>query len=195
MYLIQFVLHYQVFLLVLLFLIRNNYRNEVSTVNDYIECDRALSDFVKASNYLTNQSRLFVVNHDTIYLNNYLDEIKNKKTRRNSVDIIELSHSNDGVDNKILMALKASDEICKTELYAMRLVCECYDIDYLAYEELRKIFISKEDLALPRAGKIRKANDLLFNKDYIIAKNKIDDYVNDTLVELINLIHKLHVIL
>ena len=88
-----------IFLLVLLFLIRNNYRNEVSTVNDYIECDRALSDFVKASNYLTNQSRLFVVNHDTIYLNNYLDEIKNKKTRRNSVDIIELSHSNDGVDN------------------------------------------------------------------------------------------------
>lgn len=179
-----------IFLLVLLFLIRNNYRNEVSTVNDYIECDRALSDFVKASNYLTNQSRLFVVNHDTIYLNNYLDEIKNKKTRRNSVDIIELSHSNDGVDNKILMALKASEEICKTELYAMRLVCECYDIDYLAYEELRKIFISKEDLALPMAGKIRKANDLLFNKDYIIAKNKIDDYVNNTLVELINLIIK-----
>ncbi|MCR4743479.1 MAG: GGDEF domain-containing protein [Treponema sp.] len=177
-----------VFLLVLLFLIRNNYRSEVNTVNDYIECDRALTDFVKASNYLTNQSRLFVVNHDIIYLKNYFDEIKEKKRRRNTVEIVELSHQNDSVDKKILLALNASDELSKTELYAMRLICECYEIDFMANEELRKIILTKEDLSLPRSGKIRKANDLLFNKEYIIAKNKIDNYINDTLVELINMV-------
>ena len=44
----------------------------MSSISDYADCNKALSELTDASDFLTNQARLFCLKEDVTFLNNYL---------------------------------------------------------------------------------------------------------------------------
>lgn len=166
--------------------IRQAYSKIILTLDDYVECEKAITDFTKASDFLTTQSRFFIVNHDPIYLKNYFSEYENLKNRETAIEVVEMTHSGDQVDVIFARALGESNFLAEKEIYAMKLVCVACDLDIQNSVVLENINLTKEDLLLTEEKKLEKAKNLLFNSDYLYTKASIESNVNEVISLLIN---------
>lgn len=158
--------------------IRSKYKSIVSGMNDYSECVKAISDFREASEFLTTQSRLFVVNQDPVYMNNYFYESEVIRRREVSLQIVEMSHNNDAIDANLKMALKESEALQEPEYYAMRLICEVADFIDDIPDPIKKVKLSDEDYKMTEEELIYKAEHLLFSPAYLAAKQHIAEYAS-----------------
>lgn len=167
--------------------IRSCYEEIIHVRDDYVECNKAVTDFQKTSNFLTNQCRFFVVKQNVDYLDNYMKEINYTKGRQVALDIVEMSHNGDDADNYLKAALKESNKLLEIELYSMRLVCDAIGItDVVEYEEIKAIKVNPEDAKLSSTGKLEKAKSILFDTDYLLSREVIDSYEKVILNFLIN---------
>lgn len=167
--------------------IKSKYDDVVSTMNDYSECNKAIYELKAASDYLTNVVRLFSLHHDTIYMQNYFYELDELKRREMAVDIVEMSHQGDTPDINLKSALFESKLLEKTEIYAMKLICDAIHLgDEDIPEAVKKIHYNDGDILLADEAKLAKANDLLYGRDYSITKDRIYYYTNYALSSLIN---------
>lgn len=149
----------------------------MSSISDYADCNKALSELEDASDFLTNQARLFCLKEDVTFLNNYLFEIDNFKTRENAIDVIQMTHSNDSVFTNCSLAFNESMYIQSMELYAMKLVILANNIDTSEMSSLiNDVHVSKEAMNLSSAGKLEAAQKILFTTDYLSAKDRFSDY-------------------
>ena len=112
------------------------YDSFLSNVTDYTESTKAISEFRDSSDFLTNQARLFAAKQDTIFLNNYLHEVENLKTRENSIDVIKMTHNQDDVITNVTMAYNESQYIQSIELYAMKITCLANGIEVSKYGDI-----------------------------------------------------------
>lgn len=121
--------------------------------------------------YLTDESRGFVVTANIKHLQNYWNEVlinQNRDKLINDLRQHELSK------NKIQLLVEAkqnSDILVQTEARAMKLVLLAYEVSAAVYPQYLKEFrLSLIDTNLPAKEKVKKAQDLLFNKDYFETK-------------------------
>lgn len=167
--------------------VHSKYHDILSVMNDYADCNKAVSDFRDSSAYLTNQARLYSVNLNLSYLDNYFYEKNSMHRRENAVQIIEMTHKDDSVDYGINMALRESTFLGSKELYAMALVAQATKIDFsILPEEIQNLKISDEDMALSYEKKLEAARNILFNSEYISAVDKISTYCNNVTLYLAN---------
>lgn len=169
------------------FRIKSKYNTLVASTNDYSECAKAVNEFSVASDYLTDNARLFAVNLQTEFLDNYFDEINNIKRREISLEILEMSHFSDDVDNNMRNALIESDNLIEREKYSFKLICEAQKFDTnLIPRELNNISLTEEDKKLSDDEKIDKARKSLFDSKYLYSKKQINRYINTANNLLIN---------
>lgn len=169
------------------FKIKNKYESIISAMNDYAECTKALNQFQEATDYLTNQVRLFSVNKDIAYLNAYFDEVNNSQRRELSLEILEMSHQRDMVDIYMTLALSESNFLIETDLYSMKLICDAVNIPQTQLpEQINNIQISEKDKTLSSAEKIAVAQEILFDKEYLSSKDKIINLISTANSNLIN---------
>lgn len=155
------------------------YKNFTYSMNDFSDCTKAVSDFQKASNFLTDQVRLFVHTHDINHVNNYFDELNNFCRREASIQIVGMTHYNDSIDVNLKMALQESDALMERELYAMKLICEAKNYpDEIIPSEIKSVSLLSQDEALSSYDKIEKAQSLVFGRAYLSTKNRIDGYAS-----------------
>ena len=173
-------------LLVTVFFTKNNYSKMFLSIHDYSECSKAINDFRSASDYLSNQSRLYSVNLDKTFIDNYIEEYTSYQRREKSIEIIELSHVGDEPDIKLKMAYKESQALAQVELYALKLITESLNlpkdqVPSLIYETL----LTPPDQKLSSEEKLNKARLSLFDSNYLNSKERISGFTQDALNSLV----------
>lgn len=153
-----------------------NYSYLMSLISDYTESNKAISELEEASDFLTNQARLFCLKEDETFLRNYLYEVENLKTRENALDVIKMTHNNDSVFTNTSMALNESVYIESLELYAMKLIVLAKNNISEIPPLINDVQISKEAMNLSASDKLENAKKILFTTDYLSAKDRFSDY-------------------
>lgn len=162
------------------------YDSFLSNITDYTESNKAISELTEASDFLTNQARLFTVKQEKVFLDNYIYEIKELKTREKAVEVITMTHNNDSVYTNTTLAYNESVYIQSIELYAMKLVCLANDIKLEEYDDIfNDVLISDASKKLSKERQLNVAQDFLFSSDYLISKKRFQDYCAKSNRELV----------
>ena len=110
-------------------IISNNVKNRFDAVNDamdkFIVCQQSSEEIKEASNYLTEQARLFVVTHKREAADAYLKELSETKRQDKALDALEtVCSKSDLAMQRLRIAIEQAQGLKEMELYAMRLIFE-----------------------------------------------------------------------
>lgn len=156
--------------------------DEVKLSNQkYQVCERAANEFESASDYLTEQARLYVQTKDVKYMHLYFKEVNETKTRQKALRSLQRQNID---TTEIKGALTASDDLSKTEEYAIKLVFETNPSGKMP-KALQSLPIRQEDENLDIDQKQERAKDLVFNTQYQSMRTKIKHQVNRYMNKLI----------
>ncbi len=152
-------------MIVSFYLITRIYNNFDEMMDAYqfadIESDAATS-FQAASDYLTNQARLFAVNGNIENANNYFEEKDVIKNREKALSTVENSHRLAIESNLLENAMNLSEALVDLEIHAMKLTAYAYKIDDSLLPSLNESELQ------------RKAILLLYSNEYEEYKTQID---------------------
>lgn len=137
----------------------------------------------KASDYLTEEVRKFVVTKDLEHLNNYWKEVKIEKKREKVIDNLSSLKLPESEDRLLKLAKEYSDFLMDSETKAMCLVLDTMDVDEENLnlpQEVREYKLNVVDQSLSKEEKLEKARNLILGEEYTINKkvivNSIDNF-------------------
>lgn len=177
------------FLIVLYTTVRlsRGYEANVRATEHYLNWEKSAHDMHVASDYLTEQSRLFAQTGKRVYADNFFNELLQNRTREKALEFFE----NEGMlpeDNNILQdSLALSNALSQEEVYAIRLVAEAQNMDLSSFPAaLAEMELTPEDYAKSPAEKMAAARKILYNEEYQATKKNIitglSDFLNKNLV-------------
>ena len=140
--------------------------------SNYAECSAAASDLMAASDYLTNQARLFIMTGDRAELDRYLEEVNVVDRRSSSLATLKDNFVGTRAYTALFDANAASHSLSNRELYAMRLAAEAYGIDDMP-TELAAVRLKDTDKALSKKEKRAVAEEMVMGDQYQRGKDII----------------------
>ncbi len=146
-----------------------------SATNIYVTARDSIEELLNRSDFLTEQSRLYIMTADSSYANAYCYEIEVAHRREQAVERLAEVLSDDDRATKMLRdALDESNSLKNLELQAMKLVTlgHGYFLSDFA-ESIANYKLSDEDLALSKKEMIEKGRNLIFGSAYITSKSII----------------------
>ena len=150
------------------------YNTLTETINTYTICSQSANNLEKASDYLTEQVRLYVITADSKYMDAYIDELFVNMRREHALEDLKNHEVNNESLSYLQQALNESNELTSTELYAIRLVKEATDNGSGSLPDaINNTVLSAEDEALSADAKLQKAQRLVFDSEYLHAKELI----------------------
>ncbi|MBQ9061627.1 MAG: GGDEF domain-containing protein [Eubacterium sp.] len=159
-----------------------------ATTEEYIESQQAVSSMREASDFLTMQSREYVVNGDPVNLRAYLEEINETKRRDNALEVLAKYQPEGTAYQQLMTAVESSNALAEVEMYAMRMTSEGYE---MSETELENYFpdteLTDEDRALSLEEKKAKAISMMFDENYTEMKHVIMNNSYSSLEELIGM--------
>ena len=166
----------------------NEFQVVQDTTNKYILCERAAKNLQDASDYLTEQVRLYAMTGEQPYLDNYFKEVN--ETRRRDKAVKSLKRYFEGTDpfTSLQKAMDCSENLMNTEYYSMSLVLEAQGIDRETWpEELQNVKLSSEDSLLTSSEKMKKAGQIVCDDAYQETRKEITDDVSTCMEQLIKI--------
>lgn len=154
-------------------------------INDFAVCTQTEHSFIEASDYLTEQVRLYTVTGDREYVDNYFQEMQ--EARRREAAIGELSRYDLEAEtiNTLQSALDRSNALVEREIYAIRLATAALGRDVAAFPQaVRETELTDEDQLLTPDEMEEKAQDLVFGATYQAAKGQIKSDMEYSLTSL-----------
>ena len=161
---------------------------------NYLSLKEASTDIQVASDYLTEQVRLFVVNGEKEHMDNYFKEANIEKNRDNAKqtihDLTEDTDYHDDIHDSIEAAFDESMNLMNLEYYAMKLICLDQNISYSSYDFEHKVedYTAGIDSIAPE-NRRNEALEAVFGNDYQKSKNIISSSVNNALATIDGLMH------
>jgi methyl-accepting chemotaxis protein len=135
---------------------------------------------MSASDYLTNQVRLYVMTGDTTHLQNYWHEVEQTKTREEVLTELQRLESYEQLPKSesllpvLERAKNESDILVKTEKHAMKLILDVTGVPALQSPiALQSFVLPPEDTNKTAGEKIELARNLVFNQAYTDSKTRI----------------------
>lgn len=176
------------FALLLLFIINMTVRYSamIKASDDYIAAESDAATLHDASDYLTEQVRMFAINMDLKYAENYFEEANVTQRREHALSELSDHQVEDSARDALEQALTSSNNLMEREIYSMKLVAVAnnYKNSDLP-EEIQAVELSDEDAKLSSKAKLEKARNLVFNQGYQDAKTLIighlDHFANSIL--------------
>jgi len=161
--------------------VTRGYQRMKKASDRYLEAQLAASDLESGSDYLTDRVRSFVVTGEIRYIKDFFEEVNVTRRRDKAVENLEelLEGSEKGALENLNTALDLSNELINVEDQAMRLMIEAGN--YLSEDipkEILLITLSNEELALSPEEMRARAQDLVFNNNYMHYKDRIRENVN-----------------
>lgn len=166
------------FIFVLIFIITGNvsaeYNELVHHTQNYVIAEENADMVTSASDYLTEQVRLYVENMDVKYAHLYFVEANETCRREKALDTLQDLYSNMELSDSLEAAIQASNALMEREIYSMKLisVANNYDMDSLPVE-VQEVELTNEDAALDAEAMIQKARMLVFDEGYQQEKREI----------------------
>lgn len=176
---------FSVLLLISIFLLADRYHNVNNSTLEYTKWKNKATELNEASDYLTDNVRLFVIEQEKSYLDNYFEETKNIRRRDNAIEVLKDKLEGTYAFNLLNSAMTKSKDLENSEYHAMRLIVEIneYNLD-LFPDEVKNYVLKDEELALSKSEMNSKAIDLVFGLEYQNAKNYISENVSKCVDEL-----------
>ena len=149
--------------------------DEMMDSYQFVEVQREAADsFQEASDYLTEQSRRFVVSGDIKNAENYFEEKDVVKRREAAVEMIGNSHTLDLESNLLINAMELSESLAKQEIHAMKLAAKAMELDEtLLPAGMVSCELTQEELSLDSDKQQNLAIQLLYNSEYDDYKDRI----------------------
>lgn len=168
-----------------IFMIKRTYDkyDEMMDSYQFVEIQREAADsFQEASDYLTDQSRQFVVNGDIINVENYFEEINVTKRREAAIEMIENSHTLEMECNLLNDAMDLSETLSQQEIHAMKLAAYAMNLDESNLpQEIATYELTKEELGSDSVNQQELAIQLLYNSEYKDYKDRINWDINNAI--------------
>ena len=170
------------------FQLKSQYNNIINNMTSYARCTKAVNEFRDTSDFLTNQVRLFLVQQDVSFAEQYFHEYYVIKNRERSVALIKEVHGDDDAINiNMELAFEESQNLAQIEMYAMALIYHALNIPEKMFPaELKEIKINATDLFLSDTEKLTYAESLLFGMDYQNSKDKINRFTTAVLETILS---------
>lgn len=156
-----------------------------TAIDDFATCTQTENSFISASDYLTEQVRLYTVTGQREYVDNYFQEAL--ETRRRETAIENLSHYD--LDAETITALQTaldrSNALMEREVYAIRLTAAALGQDAAAFPQaVRETALTDEDRLLTPDEMGEKARGMVFGATYQAAKGQIKSDMDYSLTSL-----------
>lgn len=127
-----------------------------------------------ASDYLTDQIRLFVVNGKKEFLDNYFEEANVTKRRDKALEALKTARGESAAFVELQNAMNASVKLMLLEYHAARLAAEAYGYDLSIFpNEVRYYPLPEDEAALSPQEKKALATNLVFGDAY----KRVKDYI------------------
>lgn len=150
-----------------------------NATDQYIVCEQAAADLQDGSTNLTEQVRLYAMTGRTEYMSRYFQEADSGR-RESAVESLRQDFEGTQTFTALENALSYSKELMSTEYYAMRLISEAKNVDKVIWpDEITAVQLSAEDAALTADQKLQKAQQLVSNNAYEMARAKINSQVQE----------------
>ena len=160
-----------------------------NATDQYIICEQAATDLQDGSDNLTEQVRLYAMTGRTEYMNRYFQEV-NSDRRETAVE--NLRQDFDGTDTFTALenALSYSKKLMDTEYYAMRLISEAKNVDKVIWpDEITAVQLSAEDAALTADQNLQKAQQLVSDNAYEMARMQINTQIESSTNSMLDQTH------
>lgn len=157
------------------------YNKHIESINSYCICEKAAQEIMEVSDILTEKSRSYVSEGKKEFLDEYFEEVN--VNRRHEKALLEIkTNTENGSTEEIQNAVQFSAYLRQREDYAMKLAAEARGMNLKNYpREIAGVEISAEDGLLSDDEKITRAENMLYDKEYVAQKNKICSSVNQYL--------------
>ncbi len=144
----------------------------------FIECESATSELNDACSYLTEQARLCVTTGKMSYADKYFNEVNIVKRREDAVNTLKKRFSHTDAFKSLKRALKQSNDLMQTDVYAMRLVCEASGSMPSTWPAaIRQVILDPTDTALDDAQKGERAQQIIIDSTYQHRRDNISTSV------------------
>ena len=162
----------------------SRYNDFIRYNDEYIACHESAIEMNAASDYLTDQVRLFTQNMDLQYMNNYFKEANESKRREKAIANLQKYQPTDDELQALEAAKASSMDLMEREIYAMKLIAMAKGYaDYQLPQEVRQVKLLGIDKDLSKEAMIARARELVYNRSYMNAKALIkshsDHFVNN----------------
>ena len=161
--------------------VTRGYQRMEAASDRYIAAQLAASDMESGSDYLTDRVRCFVITGDIEYLEDFIEEVEETQRRDNAVKSLEelLGDSQSSAIANLNTALSLSNELVGYENKAMRMILEAGDYDLTNVPaSIANIELTKEEQAMTDEQLQDAAEDLVFDHNYMLYKDKIRENVS-----------------
>ena len=163
---------------------RATYDRYYKATETYFICQTSADSARRASEYVTAKAREFVTSGDMVTLEKYFTECNDTKTREKAIETLKAQVHDPSKDVYLDRAVDLSLSATETELTAIRLVMEAYDIPVPEAIQQRTQLTATEE-SYSSAEKIKLANDLLQDPNYTALKTEINRNVEEYLKDLL----------
>ena len=161
------------------FFLSGKYENLVVSTSNYITLEKQADVVQDASDYLTEQVRLYVQNLNVQHVDLYFEEVNVTQRREHALSDLENCDLADSWDYHLEEAVHNSNELMKQEIYAMRLVAIAANHNISSFPaEVQEIQLEAGDAELEPEMMLEKARDLVFAEDYQHKKAVIYEHLD-----------------
>jgi len=138
-----------------------------------------------ASDYLTEQIRLFAITGDKGYLDEYFREANVAKRRDKALKLLKTQHGDSVAYAELQSAMNGSLYLMNMEYHAARLAVDAYGYNLADYpEEVQRVHLFQHEEALSPQEKGEQAKSMLFNEEYRRQKRYIIGHTENCLKAL-----------
>ncbi len=165
----------------------NMYNESNRITQNTIELQNSANELMEASDYLTQEMQVFVVTGDRQHLDNYFNEAYIERRRDKALEELRSKNGKTMAYQNLQEAMDDSMELMNTELYAAKLAVIGYGYNLESFPvQVQNAQIKKNDLALSKEAKIRMAEDLMFDENYMAKKDSISKHIDSCLKDLMD---------
>ena len=179
MILISVVLY--LFLILVTLYASRKYDEMISRTDAYIDYQEYASQVAGGSDYLTEQVRLYTVEMEPSYVQEYFKEVYETRSRDSALEILKTYGISQEAYGYLQNALQESNRLMGQEIYAMKLVAQARGQDMSEYKDIQGVELEESDRGLDPEEMIDKARELVFGSAYQDSKALIEKEISSFL--------------
>ncbi len=132
----------------------------------------------EGSDYLTEQVRLYGVEMNLAYVENYFREVYEVRSRDKALEALRENEVEGSALDFLQSALDNSNKLMEREIYAMKLVAEAKGQDMSAFPDVEEVDLKQADKELSSEKMLEKARELVFGISYQETKGAIENNIS-----------------
>ncbi len=161
------------------------YGKLIRVSQDYVVWEEKSKEMIVASDYLSEQVRMFVESGDRSYMDAYFEEANESRRREAALEFVKENFPGSEAQQHLENALTESKKLMETEYKAMYLKGKSINDDIFTYEEeVRTVTLTEEEAALSAEEKNYLAHVILYDSAYLFSKERISGETDACLKDL-----------